>query len=122
MHDDWRQWARQRGWKIEGDILIVEVGKRQQRIHITESSEGSRLTSVVAKRSVVQEIGGLDLQAWKRNRTSDLVGFKINKKGYLVGETQLPKDASKDEWSYLVFNLARAADRFEYVLTGRDVE
>jgi hypothetical protein len=119
---NWRRWARRNGWRVEGDSLCVAVGSRQQSVHVLQSSEGNLLSSIVAKRSVIQRLANPDLHAWQRNRVSELVGFRIDKRGYLIAETALPEDANEEEWSYLVFNLARAADRFEYVLTGQDNE
>ena len=63
-----------------------------------------------------------ELRAWQRNRTSELVGFRVDRQGAMIAETPVPSGAGRDEWAFLAFNLARSADRFEYLLSGRDEE
>lgn len=106
-------------WASFGRLV---VGNRRQRVEVLESSAGFLLRSRVARRPIVDEVGHADERTWQRNRVSELVGFRVDKRGALLAETLVPLDAGKDEWKYLVFNLARAADRFEYVLTGKDEE
>ena len=61
------------------------------------------------------------LQAWGRNRFSDLVGFKIDHAGRLVGEAWVPlAGLDGEEWSLYVNAVARACDRVEYLLSGGD--
>jgi hypothetical protein len=122
MLADWRTWARERRWRVDGDSVLIAVGNRRQCVHVLQAAEGALLNSIVARRGVVQRVIDPDLRAWQRNRVSELVGFRIDKRGHLIAETPVPQDADKEEWSFLVLNLARAADRFEYVLTGRDDE
>jgi hypothetical protein len=59
--------------------------------------------------------------AWERNRTSDLVGFKIDGRKCLIGEACVPTAGlTADEWGTHVRHVARTCDRMEYLLTGRD--
>jgi hypothetical protein len=122
MRDSWRIWARERGWEVEADTFWVKLGSRRQRVVIIEDAGLTLLQSRVARRAVLNKIAAPELRAWERNRVSELVGFRVDRQGMMVAETPVPSGAVRDEWTFLAFNLARAADRFEYVLTGRDEE
>jgi hypothetical protein len=122
MSADWKTWARSQGWAIEDEGFRVHVGSRRQLISVMQHEGRVLLRSRVARRAVLSRLADPAQQAWQRNRVSDLVGFRIDRHGVLVAETSLPADVMKGEWTYLAFNLARAADRFEYVLTRKDEE
>jgi len=52
-----------------------------------------------------------------------LMGFRIDRRGRLVGEAWVPKAGlTGEEFQLYVRHLAVEADRFEYGLTGRDSE
>ncbi len=64
---------------------------------------------------------GPHVAAWKRNRFSDLIGFKIDGRGRLVGEAWVPvAGLDAEEWALYVGTVARTCDRVEYLLSGRD--
>ncbi|HEU5178897.1 MAG TPA: hypothetical protein VFU24_15710, partial [Burkholderiales bacterium] len=59
------------------------------------------------------------LRAWRRNRSSQLVGFRVDQRGRLVGEAWVPKAGlSAQEFQVYVRRVAAECDRFEYLLTG----
>jgi hypothetical protein len=61
--------------------------------------------------------------AWDRNRVTDLVGFKVDGGGRLIGEVWVPVSGlDSGEWAFAIRSLARACDRLEYLLSGRDTE
>lgn len=122
MRDNWRDWARHLGWAVEGDGFWVQVGSRRQRVTIVLDSDMTLLRSRVARRAIVNAITEPELRAWQRNRVSELVGFRIDRQGVMVAETPVPSGVGRQEWAFLAFNLARSADRFEHVLSGRDEE
>jgi hypothetical protein len=122
MSDSWRGWARARGWDLEADGFWVKVGNRRQHVAVVEESVLTLLRSRVARRAILNKITEPELRAWQRNRVSELVGFRVDRQGVMVAETPIPSAARREEWSFLAFNLARCADRFEYVLSGRDEE
>ena len=122
MRGEWRDWVRARGWAEDGDGFWVGVGHRRQRVTVVPDSEGLLLRSRVARRAVLNNVTDPELRAWQRNRVSELVGFRIDRQGVMVAETPVPTGAGRDEFTFLAFNLARAADRFEYVLSGKDEE
>lgn len=119
---DWRNWSRPVGWQADGDGFLVPVGARRQRVTVVEDSGVTLLRSRVARRAVLNSITEPELRAWQRNRVSELVGFRIDRQGVLIGESPLPLGTGREEFTFLAFNLARAADRFEYVLSGKDEE
>jgi hypothetical protein len=122
MRADWQRLARERGWRIDGNGFWVQVGSRQHRVSVEDGGGTTLLRARVARRAILNRIADPALHAWRRNRVSELVGFRIDRQGVMVAETPLPLDVGREEWAYLAFNLARSADRFEYVLTGRDDE
>lgn len=122
MRGDWRDWVRQLGWEMEGEAFWVHVGSRRQRVTIVNDSDVTLLQSRVARPAIVKRVTEPQLRAWQRNRVSELVGFRIDRKGSMVAETPIPAGAGRQEWAFLAFNLARSADRFEHLLSGRDEE
>lgn len=122
MSDRWRAWARERGCEMEVDGFWVKVGSRRQRVAVVQESGLTLLRSRVARRAILNKVSEPELRAWQRNRVSELVGFRVDRQGVMVAETPIPSGAGRDEWAFLAFNLARSADRFEYVITGRDEE
>jgi hypothetical protein len=109
---------------IDGDSVVVRLGRgRQQRLAVTQGQGAIELSSVVARPSVVAELEDAILPAWKRNRASTLVGFRLDHRGRLVGESWVPNAGlTRDEFLMYVRNLAAACDLFEFQLTGRDRE
>jgi hypothetical protein len=122
MRDSWREWARPLGWKAEGDGFWVHVGNRRQRVTIVNEADVTLLRSRVARRAVLNRVTEPEIRAWQRNRVSELVGVRIDRQGVMVAETPIALGAGQQVWAFLAFNLARSADRFEHVLSGRDEE
>ena len=123
MNADWRQLARSAGHAVRDDSIEVAFdGGRRQVVHIDESNEGShRLWSVAAQPAVVRELREPRLQMWRRNRVTELVGFRLDKRGRIIGEVLLPSPGlTANEWELYIRAVARACDRFEYLLTGQD--
>jgi hypothetical protein len=122
---DWRRLTREAGLKVDGEGIAVEfIGERKQFVEVKEpdgAGESIRLWSTVARPSALGETARADMMAWERNRTSDLVGFKIDRRGSLIGEAWVPTAGlTADEWGTYVRHVARTCDRMEYLLTGRD--
>ena len=52
-----------------------------------------------------------------------MIEFRVDRRGRLVGEAWVPKPGlDADEFLLYVRRVAEECDRFEYILTGRDVE
>jgi hypothetical protein len=123
MSVDWKRKSREAKLSVDGDTIVIrfEDGRRQVVFVEEADTDSLRLWSVVARPAAVSELESPDLDAWRRNRYSELVGFSVDQRGRMIGETWVPAASlSADEWGYLVRNLARACDRYEYLLTGRD--
>jgi len=123
MSADWQGLTRHAGLRFEGNTIVVSfLDQRSQTVNAESSGEDTlRLWSVVAKRAMLHGLKTPLIDAWYRNRLSELVGFTLDTQGRMIGETWVPvAGITADEWGYLVRNLARACDRYEYLLTGRD--
>ena len=123
MSANWRILSRQAGLEVRDNTVRVSFeDRRKQTVLVQEELGGQiRLRSIVVAAEEVQTLGQTNLRAWLRNRLSELVGFKIDEKGRLIGEGLVPTAGLKaPEWAFHVTMLARACDRFEYVLTGLD--
>ncbi len=115
----------------DGLTLLWEEGRvtvefRNERSHdVTYKLEGDLYTfrSTVATARVVEEVGHTRIarEILLRNRVAECVGFKLTRRDRL--EALIQQRAStlhRDELIYYLCQLAREADRLEYLLTGRD--
>lgn len=122
---DWRALSEKADLQVEADEIRVPLhGDRKQTVRVSEPGDRTiRLWSMVARKAEVKDLPDAPLRAWLRNRITDLVGFKIDRHGCLIGEAWVPlAGLDAEEWGLYVRTLARACDRFEYVITGRDEE
>ena len=96
---------------------------RRQRINVLPGDGVIELRGVVARRAVAAQIERVALVAWERNRASSLVGFRVDDRGRLVGESWVPTPGlTRDEFLFYLRSAAAACDLFEYQLTGKDRE
>lgn len=125
MSVDWAELSDAELFQREGDSVRVTLGKgRSQVVAVATdaSGEGFSLSSVIATRSLVERLypGILDRIA-EQNRLSELVGYGLDRRGRLIGESWCPVSGlTAEEWQFYVRNLAEACDRLEFVLTGAD--
>lgn len=120
---DWRRLTEEAGLVLTGDAIDVHFhdGRRQQVLVEDTSPMLLRVWSVAARPAMLRRLDDPDVYAWRRNRQSDLVGFKIDARGRLIGEAWVPTDGlDAGEWDLYVRTVARACDRVEYLLSGRD--
>ena len=62
-------------------------------------------------------------RTWRKNALKELVAFTFDETGNLIGVIESPTDTLDDEEIVMYIDaLAREADRFEYKLTGQDLE
>src|SRR5262249_9019996 len=105
------------------NAVFVMTGDRRQRVEIRETSDTYEFMSIVARPSAIASVLDAPLRAWRRNRGLQLVGFRIDRKGRLVGEAWVPKAGlSRDEFLAAVAGCAAECDLFELHLTGKDSE
>ena len=119
---DWTQWCR--GLDdisvYRDGVEVVTDDERRRRIAIRETEETFELTGIVARPTAIDAIPDVFLRAWRRNRSTQLVGFKLDPKNRLVGEAWVPKAGlNRDEFLLYVRRVAAECDLFEHNLTGK---
>ena len=122
---DWRGYCNgARDLQIDGSSVVVTLGQaRQHRVHVEPMADAVELSSVVARRAVVDQFDDTAVAAWQRNRGASLVGFRIDDRGRLVGESWVPGPGlTAEEFQIYVRSVAAACDLFEFHLTGKDRE
>jgi hypothetical protein len=122
---DWRAFCRgAERISIDGEsAVLVMTGDRRQRVEIRETPDTYEFMSVVVRPSVVASVPDVPLRAWRRNRAMQSVGFRVDRKGRLVGEAWVPKAGlSRDEFLLSIRRCAVECDLFEFHLTGEDSE
>lgn len=125
MSNDWRAFSKKARFFVEDHTIQVELSEgRRQKVYVDDDKEDGyfRVWSVAAGASALSETQeSPDFFAWRRNHLSDLVGFKIDLKGRLIGEAWVPiAGLDAQEWAIYVKALAQSCDRIEYLLTGKD--
>lgn len=121
---DWRAFCRgAERISVDGESAVVMTGDRRQRVEIRETPDTYEFMSIVVRPSVVASVPDVPLRAWRRNRAMQNVGFRVDRKGRLVGEAWVPKAGiSRDEFLLSVRRCAAECDLFEFHLTGKDSE
>jgi hypothetical protein len=117
--------SREAGLRVVGGEIEVKFSdERRHWVTVEERPDRNelRLWAVAARPAMLpHDPEGPHVHAWKRNRLSDLVGFKIDGRGRLVGEAWVPlAGLNAEEWALYVRTVAQACDRVEYLLSGRD--
>lgn len=122
MVADWRNYCRANNFDVEGNSVLVDLpGSRVQRVSIHDEQDVYLLTSIVARAAVIAEIDSLPFQVWERNHGTELLGFKIDARGRLIGEAWVSKAGlTGSEFTTYLHAVASECDRFEYQLTGLD--
>lgn len=120
-----RNWHRlcPKSWTIEGNEVTVPLSRnRRHKVGIEEQEDTFRLTAIVAGRAAIAAVEDLAFRTWQRNRSTELVGFRIDKRGRLLGESWVPKEGlSEAEFQLYLHTIAAECDRYEYELTGEDM-
>ena len=119
---------RRRAWEPDGDRIHVEVrgGSRHQTVLIERVEHLYRFTSVVlgtaAVTKNVRRWRKLAVLVWERNAQHQIVTFGFDRRDRLVGHVEHQAEfLDPEELELYVNTLARECDRFEYLLTGKDV-
>ena len=107
----------------EGRVTIEYRNGRSQEVLYRLIGDQYTFRSTVATARVVAEVGRLRIarEILLRNRVAECVGFRLTRRDRL--EAVIQQRAStlhRDELIYYVCQLAREADRLEYLLTGRN--
>jgi hypothetical protein len=104
-------------------IDVITPNQRRHRVRIRETVDSYDLSAVVARPAALRDVPDASLRAWRRNRGMELVGFRIDRRGRLVGEAWVPKAGlGREEFLLYVRRVAAECDEFEFRLTGKDRE
>jgi hypothetical protein len=124
MSIDWKSLCVAGDMVVADTHVLINLGDdRSHRVRVHETDDEFVLQAFVVRQAVVSSIPNLPLRVWQRNRAMSLMGFRIDRRGRLVGETWVPKAGlTAEEFQLYVRHLAVEADRFEYGLTGGDAE
>lgn len=123
MSADWVKLAKADGVTISDDVANVSLGERAHRVSVVDEDGAYRLVAIVAHPAAVERMTDPVLAAWQRNRSSRLVGFRVDHRGRLLGEAWVPKDGlTAQEFQICLRAVAAESDRVEMLATGRDVE
>lgn len=123
MPTDWTRLAKGKHATIEGDEVVVDLaGARKHRVKVYDEGHQLRLRGIVATPSRIGDLDHETRRAWEHNRTDSLVGFRIDRRGRLVGECLVSTAGiTADEFAFCLRTVAAECDRYEYLLTGKDV-
>ena len=123
MANEWRRYCRAaKDFEIQDQTVTVSLPDgRRHRVRVEDAGETYQLVSVVVSAAVGDEFADLPLRTWQRNRGTELVGFRIDRKGRLVGMSWVPKAGLvQAEFQLYMRTLAAECDRYEFELTGQD--
>jgi hypothetical protein len=123
MPNDWRRLLKGNYATVVGEEVLVELaGDRKHQVKVYDEGDQLRLRGIVATPSRIGDLDYETRRAWEHNRTNSLVGFRVDRRGRLVGECLVPvAGITADELSFCLRAVAVECDRYEYLLTGKDV-
>jgi len=124
MAAEWVRLCRAKHLAVDEPYVDVEFAEgRRHRVSVEDRDGTYLITAFVVRRAVVTSLADLPLRVWLRNRATQLVGFRFDRQSRLVAEAWVPKAGlTAEEFQLYVRVVAAESDRFEYVLTGRDIE
>jgi len=124
MKAEWTDFCRSDGFRTDGDFVeVIFANERRQRVRIEDQPDAYRLFSVAARADKLSDFSNPALMAWERNRSLSLMGFRVDERGRMIGEAWVPKiGLTAKEFQLYARTVALECDRFEFQLTGRDVE
>jgi hypothetical protein len=77
---------------LDGDVIVVTFpDERSHRVVVEDVDDAYEFSAVVARPAALDDIDDAPLRAWRRNRATQLLGFRIDRKGRLMGEAWAPK-------------------------------
>jgi hypothetical protein len=119
---DWRLFCRGvEGVSVNRDgVDVIAADERHRRIGIHETAETYEMIGIVARPTAMSTVADVPLRSWRRNRATQLVGFRIDQMGRLVGNAWAPKAGlGRDEFLIYLKRVGAECDLFEYYLTGK---
>jgi hypothetical protein len=124
MAADWIRFCRAKDLTVDEPHVDVRFrDERRHRVTVKDEGDAYLISGFVVRQAMVTSLPDLPIQTWIRNRATQLVGFRIDQRLRLVGEAWLPKlGLTSAEFQLYLRTVASECDRFEYILTGRDIE
>lgn len=125
MRSEWAGLCDAEDIDVDGTEVTVRFHDgRSHRVTVTDTTEEYRLHAVVARPATIARLGReLPVDVWLRNRAVALVGFRHDARGRLICEAHVPKaNLDAPEFQFYLRAIAIESDRFEYALTGQDIE
>lgn len=122
MRGDWQRLCDGPDMRCKGQqVIVLFANGRSHAVRVNDAGDSYLLVAVVAGADEVAQRSDIHVDAWKRNRHSRLVGFRVDEDGRMLAHGWTPKDGlTSDAFQTLVRAVAREADRYEFHLTGRD--
>jgi hypothetical protein len=120
---------RQR-FDVADSVVTCWFGKkgesRRHSVRLAVVDSGIRMEATVATARTLDAMavhGDPHRWAWRRNRVSNLVGFRVDGQRRMLAEAVAPLIAlTQDEFVIYLMAVAAEADRMELVLTAQDVQ
>lgn len=123
MPADWKRLARNASdlHVARSSIAVTLPNGRSHEVAISESGDGYLFEAVVAGRRETSRLRDPEIAAWRRNRSSRVVGYRIDERGRLAAHAWSPRDGTTARlFQLMVRTVAREADRHELLVTGTD--
>ena len=117
-----------RTFDVDGTKVVCWFGEkdsgRKQAVRIGEEHDGIHFETTVVGRAMLEQYeGDQHRQAWRRNRSTNFAGYRIDRQGRLLLEATAPMvGLTPDEFVVYLRAVASEADRLELLLTQRDVQ
>ncbi len=126
MTTDWRSLCTSPRLEFAGDHVTVTFdGGRRHRVRVIETPDTFELHAIVARSSAIAEMRGqpLPVRVWAHNRAAQLVSFRVDTRGRVCAVGWVAKAGlTAEEFQLVLRRVAAESDRFEFLLTGKDVE
>lgn len=99
---------------VRSSIVVTLRNGRRHEIRIDPRDDGYLFEAIVAGPRDTARLGDPAMNAWRRNRSSRLVGYRVDRRGRLVAHAWSPREGlTREMFLVLVRTLAREADRHE---------
>jgi hypothetical protein len=124
--ETWLKGLDRRQFDVNGSSITCWFGDRttgrKHVVRLESRKDGVRFEATAATAKILDSMNEDPTRwAWRRNRASNLVGFRVDQKR-LVAEAVAPAiGLTVEEFLVYLRAVAAEADRIELVLTGRDV-
>lgn len=121
---DWTKLCRAKDLELtDTGVRVSLFAERNQHIRVQPQADHLHLSTTVATAGRLADLEELKLRIWGINRGTPLIGLRFDGRDRLIAESHVPLvGLSGDELQFHLRNLAREADRLEYILTGEDRE